>query len=368
MSSPRKLSDAGDELGALLLRMPIPVPEPTAAEWGAQFEQTMGRLRTLGPCAEQFSSVQPGARGSCPRELHEDPERVQLDVLCAPLPPESGEPEPGERSGFDTDFALPSSDGMVRDDLGAPQNSGENESARDCHPRFSTRRRAWLAASSLGTLAAAAAAMLALRRPAHDELVTQSVTESKGSETQALATPNLAPNAPATQSDEATPRQQTEASPLEPAAAPPRAPHGVALRVHGKPSPLASAPDESGATAAKEKSAAASDEPVLTPAAGPTTLGDHPSNGEVMAALSRRIVPARQCLGPTTPSTGVRVTFESKGTVQKIDILNPAVVGEARSCLTLALMAMRVTPFARSQYEVTATVSLPAAKNSIGHE
>ena len=105
---------------------------------------------------------------------------------------------------------------------------------------------------------------------------------------------------------------------------------------------------------------------MLTPAAGPSNLSDHPSNGEVYTALSKRMQPARQCLKPAAPTTLVHVTFQSSGTVQSVDVLNPAIDGETRACLKNALAGAEVSPFARAQFDMNVTVSLPVLDRAVG--
>lgn len=342
MTYPRQPLAPAERLDELLKHQPLPAAEPTSAEWSTRLEQTMQRVRAM---------PRPGTHVDA---LDSDIE----DVLATPLPVEPGEPEPSDPYAFEADK------GATYDLLRAPLKSGEHAPLRLAAPPVgavgaaesrpaTSRGRLLLLATSVGALAAAAALVIALRTPTRDAPTSPLAKEIAE---QPAAPAMLAAAEPAASvAVAATP--QTEALPTEAKAAPATHSGTNLQRNHAAAAPAVAA----------AKAAPAPDEPELVPAAGPSSLVDHPSTGAISAALSRRLPEAQRCLPPSVPSTGARLTFRSNGTVQKVELQHPSLDGSARSCLIQALSGVRVEPFARSQFDVNATISQPAARNTLGN-
>lgn len=98
---------------------------------------------------------------------------------------------------------------------------------------------------------------------------------------------------------------------------------------------------------------------MLTPAAGPSNLVDHPSVGALNAALAGAVPVAQRCLSDAAPEASARITFKADGTVQKVLVSGASLTDSARACVRQAFAHSRVEPFARSQFEVTRNLSLP---------
>jgi hypothetical protein len=355
MNQPPNDTRARYRLDGLLKRLPPTGGEPTDAEWQSRLERTLRRVRDLSPSASG------GSEGAVAETAINDDQ-----VLRTPLPVEAGEPEPVDPYGFVADQAA------AYDELRAPLQSGEHPPLRLAAPVDDQRviasdtrsegdlirvpNRVYWTAGGLGTLAAAAAIVIFLGKRAPVEITTPAADLQVNRVEQNHAS---APAESAVRGEHpivtASPQPKAAELALEAKSASPTG-QNMATRTaanHERPK-LNPAPTELGTVPA-------SNEPELVPAAGPASLIDHPSTGAVNAALARRLQEAQRCLSPRVPTTGVRLTFRSLGTVQSVEILNSAADSTTRACVQEALESAKVEPFARTQYDVTTTISLPPA-------
>jgi hypothetical protein len=349
MSQPRQ--PGRYRLDDLLARLPVPGPEPTSAEWASKLEHTLQRVRRLDGAEHRDAESQASA------DSNEDL------ISKTPLPVEAGEPEPIVPCEFDA------KQGAIYDELRAPLQSGEHAplalsalvqapnatlaDSRDFSPALPASNRTYWISGALGTLAIAAAFAIWLRHPdrspAAELVVSEHAERVESNHASTLSEPAANPTVVAS--------PQTADLPLEAKATPG---HGTTA-LHGGPG---SSRAKSANAPALPETASSPTEPELVPAAGPSNLMDHPSTGAISAALARRIPEAQRCLPRTVPTTGVRLTFGSSGMVQGVEILNSAVAPDTRACLQRTLATVRLEPFARAQFDVTATISLPATKSS----
>jgi hypothetical protein len=354
MNRPPNDHRARYRLDDLLARLPPMGGEATDAAWQSKLERTLQRVRSLSP------STSDGAEGATTENQVTDEQ-----LLRTPLPVEAGEPESSDPSRFVAD---PSA---AYDELRAPLQSGEHVPVRfappvdDRHiipseigseggPTRAPGRIYWIA-GGLGTLAAAAAIAIFIGRRAPAEFTrpaadhyAERLEQNHASAATESATRGENPIVTA------LPGSRVGSLAVEAQSGPPAAEGAPARIATNRERPkAANARTEVGAVAS-------SNEPVLVPAAGPANLIDHPSTGAVSAALSRRLQAAQRCLSPRLPTTGVRVTFRSGGTVQNVEILDSGADTVTRACVQEALQGAKVEPFARAQYDVTTTISLPA--------
>lgn len=333
MTTPRQPGVSTHSLDDLLSRLPTPGGEPSNSEWAARLERTLTQLQ----------SQQRQARSAPDHGEHE----ASL-LLRTPLPLESGEPEPATPFSFDT----------VRegtfDELRAPLKSGEQLPLRELEaplstagvPATSRQRRVYWLSCGAGILAAAAAFALYLGKPTQSSEVVHAAS-SEANVTPQEPAPNSAANvaqASATEPVEVA-LEQTAATPTRKAGGSPVA-HAAAAAAKASKSPADEEP-------------LAPAEPALTPAAGPSNLIDHPSVGALNAAFAAAVPTAQRCLSATVPEVNARVTFKADGSVQRVQVSGANLTDNVRVCVAQAFARSRVEPFARSQFEVTRTVSMP---------
>ncbi|HEY5961044.1 MAG TPA: hypothetical protein VIV60_31020 [Polyangiaceae bacterium] len=340
------------DLDDLLRRLPTGVAEPNEAGWSARLESTLERILPDSSALPSFDDE-------------------ALNVLETPLPPEMGEPVATDPYGL--------SDGREAnfDELHTPMQSGEQSPLGiggygfqpGVDPKVtsleSRRQLRWLnwTAVVAGSLAAAAALALFVQRQRSSDL-----------EPQLAVAPGPNPSASREGSEPIRERLVANAASTDNAVAAANLPkaEGPMDDHAGTEVAVAATRTTAGAARGKSMSAAAVQpevvaqhdaEPQLVPAAGPSTLMDHPSTGAVSAALARRLPEAQRCLTGGEAGQSVRVVFRSAGSVERVDVLNPETKPDTRNCIDRALKQLRVDPFARSLYDVTVTVSAaPAAR------
>lgn len=329
MTTPRQPGVTLRSLDDLLSRLPTPGGEPPSSDWATRLERTLAQL--------------PTSVSHCPSGPDEE-----AQLLRTPLPLEPEEPQPANPFRFDTaqegDF----------DELRAPLKSGEHpplrEAVRQASGAHPTPRRPWAywVSGSVGVLAAAAAFVIYLS-PGERVEVGQAtvpmlpVAQEKPSPESAVSIARApAPEQAESELESASPPTKRAAgSPIAQAAASPaKAPKSSALE---QPVPLTEEVPE----------------PILTPAAGPSNLVDHPSVGALNAALAATVPVAQRCLSVAAPEASARITFKADGTVQKVLVSGVNLTDNARACVRQAFARARVEPFARSQFEVTRNLSLP---------
>jgi hypothetical protein len=301
------------------------------------------------------------------------------DVLRTPLPIAPDERNAdgdgaARRDGFDDLFVSETED---FDPLRVPLKSGEHlpfPVTPEPHRVIATvtpldasrtSKRPWFWVwGGAGTLAAAAALALAFRpapppvgveatkSAAADPDVTTTHQPSPAQANEALSPPSasLAQSGPGLGATE----NPAAPAPGEPAqevvAAMSRTKAVVGAGAAMKPSKVG---------AADAHGPSASHEPELEPAAGPTSVPDHPAPGAVSAALSSRAGAARACVSTGGKRVVVTITFRSSGDVQQVSVADPSLTASERKCISAAFAGAKVDPFARSRYEVNYPLTLP---------
>jgi hypothetical protein len=329
------------DLDELLRQLPTGIEEPDEVGWNQRLESSLLRISTA-------AAGTPDATANA----------IGESVLDTPLPPEPGEPVASDPYGL--------SDGheINYDELHVPMQSGEHfplSAGYGEHPGIANvsvlepqREWRWVnwAAVGAGALAAAAALALYVQRQ-HSSPVDLQLALEAGSPSAAMADSALASR------DGAHPHANPEAIlNRAPAAADLPTAEAVAAATAVHPVGGASRVKSGHAPAVDEQSAAKGNtEPELVPAAGPSTLIDHPSSGAISAALAKRLPEAQRCVAPGEANLPVRVVFASSGNVEHVEVLAPAARADTRSCVERALKLLNVEPFARSQYAVNVTVS-----------
>ncbi|MGC4063484.1 MAG: hypothetical protein QM784_02295 [Polyangiaceae bacterium] len=374
------MTQARQRLDDLLARLPASVPEPppravttssvSDSHWERMLRTTLERID-----GERSGRVDDGAATAARFDID--------DVLRTPLPVAADErrdevAETEHRNGFEDLFANDSED---FDPLRAPLKSGEHAqlpTATQPHHGISTaatidtartrKRPSFLVWGGAGTLAAAAALVLALR-PASPPIGSEAtkvvaadknVTTAHQQPSPAQAGPGISPTSPAlakaTTESAATDATQATApageTTQEAVAAMARASASKVV-VGGGAMPKAM----KGSAASRAPAAAA--EPALEPAAGPTSLPDHPSTGAVSAALSSRTSAARACVSTGGKRVMVAITFRSSGEVQQVAVADPSLTATERKCISSAFAGAKVDPFARARFDVNYPLSLP---------
>ncbi|HMA97335.1 MAG TPA: hypothetical protein VKP30_31835, partial [Polyangiaceae bacterium] len=290
MTTPRQPGVTSRSLDDLLSRLPTPGGEPPSSDWAARLERTLAQL--------------PTSVSHYPSGPDED-----AQLLRTPLPLEPEEPQPANPYRFDTaqegDF----------DELRAPLKSGEHSPLREAvtarqtsgaHPAPRRRWAYWIS-GSVGVLAAAAAFVIYLNPGKRVEIGRATVpmlpvAQEKPSPESAVSIARApAPEQTDSELESASPpTKRVAGSPMAQAAAnPAKAPKSSALE-----QPVPSMEEEP--------------EPILTPAAGPSNLVDHPSVGALNAALAATVPVAQRCLSVAAPEASARITFKADGTVQKV--------------------------------------------------
>lgn len=369
MSAIRGPGSAKVGLDDLLSRLPSVGAEPSGSDWAARLERTMQRVQDARLDANSA------------RELETELD----DVLRTPLPVEAGEPEPLDPYGFEA------AEGALYDELRAPLQSGEHAPLR--LPANATDHSAaaiaavrsapmplgqrstlhWLV-GAIGTLAAAAAAVLYVQRAQEAPLATSlglepnapaqtsPIVKAQSAEMPGAEMPGAEiahrdvtatqPTKSAEKSEDKSPDESETLAVAVHRSAPAAAQHGAP--------PVAALPQMKASAASKSNAPApAESEPALTPAAGPSHLDDHPTSGAVMSALARVAPEAQRCLSPSLPQAPIHVVFRASGQVQRVDVTGANIDARTRNCLTSAYAKAQVQPFARAQYEVNTTISLP---------
>ena len=81
-----------------------------------------------------------------------------------------------------------------------------------------------------------------------------------------------------------------------------------------------------------------------------------PSQGALTGAIGAALPSARACLGPDDPVSRATITFSSNGSVQSVSVNGGASGTAAEGCIKAALGKTKVSPFAESTYVTTVTV------------
>lgn len=360
------VNGAFTSLDGLLLNLPTPGGEPTPAEWAARLEGTLNRLSTestlvAAPETELLRTPLPVEAGEPDAEQSapQDPLRAPLksgEHAPVRLEPRLEEPVIDAPSLLDADVEGASSDGASLADSGV--DGANARGTRDTPLPNTPRARHWAywLSTGVGVLAAAAALVIATRG---GETVDLGQDLAPAREARKPAFSPMASVAATAKPEEIPPStsiaelESVQARPTEPVVAKPalRAVSAAAARSPATPSKLG------GENAAAEP--VTPDEHPLVPAAGPSNLAERPSLGALSAALASSIPLAQRCLTPELPSVGVRIVFQSSGSVQSVQASATHIAAEVRNCLERAFSRAHVEPFAQPRVEVTRMISLP---------
>ena len=96
--------------------------------------------------------------------------------------------------------------------------------------------------------------------------------------------------------------------------------------------------------------------PVATHAAPPPDAPQHPSAGQVQAAIVPLMATAKGCFAPDSPPTRANVVFQSDGSVKSVGITGFAAGKPQESCVRPALSKAHVDPFHAPTYSIPITI------------
>jgi len=214
----------------------------------------------------------------------------------------------------------------------------------------------------LPALALAAAAVLWLKQPAPDPLLSNAVTPPAPSAVAASAAPSVIAREqpavhdelprgvdPTTLPEQASPSQE----PSNVASA-----NGSAASAPGKVATLKPALRAAPASAdAKASDQGLPPDPGLRPAdSRGGELPMKPTTGAVQAALGSVMSGARHCVAGDDAASSAVVVFGSDGRVQHVTVSGAAAGKSSAACIEAQLSRARVQPFAASSFSVNATV------------